>query len=331
MTKFIVFDTETTGFIFSKSEIVQLSYILYDTEKREVLHATTLGDDIVQIKSPEIPKEVSDIHGITIEDTRNKQPIKKHIDDFIYWCNQADIFVGHNIGFDIGHISAQINKLIEENPENETYRVFLEKFDRVETTMKNGKVKKDLPEKAYCTMKESRTICQLKINEKLMELHKRLFKQEVGGQLHNALVDISVTLRVYLKLTMDIDICKDHTETSSGINTVSNDNEICSLINPQEIQPEKEINSVKYDGKLISGVSTEGKITDVTVETDENRTKVSICDNNVCKEMYSKGGHKKKTKKRNNTKKNNNRKTKKNKNRKRKNKNRKNKTNVTLS
>ena len=76
MTKFIVFDTETTGFSFSKSEIVQLSYILYDTEKRQVLHATTLGDDIVQIKSPKIPKEVSDIHGITIEDTHNKQPIK---------------------------------------------------------------------------------------------------------------------------------------------------------------------------------------------------------------------------------------------------------------
>ena len=84
MTKFIVFDTETTGFSFSKSEIVQLSYILYDTEKREVLYATTLGDDIVQIKSHEIPKEVTDIHGITIEDTRNKQPIKKHIDDFIH-------------------------------------------------------------------------------------------------------------------------------------------------------------------------------------------------------------------------------------------------------
>ena len=86
-------------------------------------------------------------------------------------------------------------------------------------------------------MKESRTICQLKQNEKLMELHKRLFEQDVGGQLHNALVDIYVTLRVYLKLTMGIDICQDYTEISSGINTVSNDNEICSLINPQEIQP----------------------------------------------------------------------------------------------
>jgi hypothetical protein len=192
--------------------------------------------------------------------------------------------------------------------------------------MKNGKVKKDLPEKAYCTMKESLTICQLKKNEKLMELHKRLFEQEVGGQLHNALVDISVTLRVYLKLTMGIDICEDHTEISSGINTVSNDNEICSLINPQEIQDEEEIDIVKYDGNLISGVSTEGKITDVYVQTNENHTKVSICDNNVCKEMSSKGGRKKKYKK------NKNRKTKTNKNRKTKtNKNRKNKNTKQMS
>lgn len=143
------------------------------------------------------------------------------------------------------------HKLIEENPENETYRVFLEKFDKVETTMKNGKVKKDLPEKAYCTMKESLTICQLKKNEKLMELHKRLFDQDVGGQLHNDLVDISVTLRVYLKLTMGIDICEAHIDNSLSINTVSNDNEICSLINPQEIQDEEEIDIVKYDGNLI--------------------------------------------------------------------------------
>lgn len=100
-------------------------------------------------------------------------------------------------------------------------------------------------------MKESRTICQLKQNEKLMELHKRLFEQEVGGQLHNALVDISVTLRVYLKLTMGIDICEDHIDNSLSINTVSNDNEICSLINPQEMQHEEEIDIVKYDGNLI--------------------------------------------------------------------------------
>ena len=34
-----------------------------------------------------------------------------------------------------------------------------------------------------------------------------LFNEKVNGQLHNALVDIAVTLRVYMKLIHDIDIC----------------------------------------------------------------------------------------------------------------------------
>ena len=45
------------------------------TLKREVSHATTLGDNIVQLSHLKPPKEVSDIHDIKIEDTLNKQPI----------------------------------------------------------------------------------------------------------------------------------------------------------------------------------------------------------------------------------------------------------------
>ena len=44
----IVFDTETTGFS-NLSEIVQLSYILYDTNNQTVVYATKAGDDIVNI------------------------------------------------------------------------------------------------------------------------------------------------------------------------------------------------------------------------------------------------------------------------------------------
>ena len=45
----IVFDTETTGFSPIKNEIVQLSYILYDVIKQEVIYATKPGEDIVDI------------------------------------------------------------------------------------------------------------------------------------------------------------------------------------------------------------------------------------------------------------------------------------------
>jgi hypothetical protein len=120
-------------------------------------------------------------------------------------------------------------------------------------------VGKSLPEAAYCTMSESQGVCaQLKgtkklKNEKLMEVHKLLFNQDVGGQLHNALVDISVTLRVFLKLTMNIDICESMTEFTPDIVNVSNNIEICSLIKPISISGP--VKNVEYSGELITGLT----------------------------------------------------------------------------
>ena len=246
----IVFDTETTGFNPVKNEIVQLSYILYDISKQEVVYATKPEEDIVNIKG-NIPKQTSDIHGITKDMTINKRPIKEHIDEFIGYCNQAGKFVGHNIKFDIKMITGQIQKIIQEFPDTvEIYKTFLERFQMIGNS---------LPEGAYCTMMESQGICaqirgtnKLKW-EKLMEVHKLLFNQDVGGQLHNALVDISVTLRVYLKLTMDIDICLSMTEFNRDITAVTNNYSICSLINPIQISIQKE--NINYSGELITGLN----------------------------------------------------------------------------
>ena len=246
----IVFDTETTGFSPEKNEIVQLSYILYDTQTQTVVYATTQGDDIVNIKG-DIPPETTAVHGISKDMTLDKRFIKEHIDQFIQYCTQAGKFVGHNIKFDIKMITGQIKKIIKEFPQDkERYNNFLKGFDMVG---------KDLPEAAYCTMSESQGICaelkgtkKLK-NEKLMEVHKLLFNQDVGGQLHNALVDISVTLRVFLKLTMNIDICESMTEFTPDVVNVSNNIEICSLIKPISIS--RPIVNVEYSGELITGLT----------------------------------------------------------------------------
>ena len=246
----IVFDTETTGFSPVKNEIVQLSYILYDIQNQTVIYATSQGDDIVNIKG-KIPPATTAVHGISKEMTLDKRPIKEHIDQFIQYCSQAGKFVGHNIKFDIKMITGQIKKIITEFPEDkERYDNFLKGFDMVG---------KKLPEAAYCTMSESQGICaQLKgtkklKNEKLMEVHKLLFNQDVGGQLHNALVDISVTLRVFLKLTMNLDICESMTQFTPNVINVSNNLEICSLINPIRISGP--IENIDYSGELITGLT----------------------------------------------------------------------------
>jgi len=277
MNNIIVFDTETTGFSPEKNEIVQLSYILYNVYTQNVLYATRPGDDIVKINDT-IPKETSVIHGITKEITLDKRPIKDHIDEFISYFNQASKFVGHNIKFDIKMITGQIKKIINEHPEEkENYDEFLQKFAMVDKVSKS-KTMQVLQDAAYCTMTESKSICaqlrgvkRLK-NEKLIEVHKLLFNQNVGGQLHNALVDISVTLRVYLKLTMNIDICQTVSKIATNVTTLTNNNEICNIINPIPIF--KEIENIDYSGELITGIKTtpRGLVEEtINVETIANK------------------------------------------------------------
>jgi len=249
--KIIVFDTETTGFSPTKNEIVQLSYILYDTQSQSVLYATKPGDDIVNING-KIPKQTTDVHGITKDMTLNKRPIKDHIDEFIYYCNQANQFVGHNVSFDIKMIIGQINKIIQSYPEEEErYKEFLNKFQLIGN---------NLPDAAYCTMEESKSICAEIIGtnrirkRKLMEVHQLLFNQDVGGKLHNALVDIAVTLRVFLKLTLNIDICKTMSDFNTNVANVTNNYDICSLVNP--INSNQQVKQIEYTGDLITSLST---------------------------------------------------------------------------
>jgi DNA polymerase III epsilon subunit-like protein len=181
--------------------------------------------------------------------TIGKRHIKKHIDKFITYCEQANKFVGHNIKFDIQIIIGQIRKIINEFPDTEnSYKPFLDKFQMVG---------KNIPTAAYCTMVESKGISaeirgtnKLKF-EKLMEVHKLLFNQDVGGKLHNALVDISVTLRVYLKLTLGIDICESMTKFNENIETVTNNLTICGLIKP--ISLKTSIENVEFYGAIITG------------------------------------------------------------------------------
>lgn len=268
ITRVIVFDVETTGRGSPKYiEIVQLSYILYNTETQTIEYRTMQPRDIVKINATSIPKETSDIHGIFIKDTYDKRPIKDHIDEFIEVFNQADIYVGQNIGFDIRMIRGQITKYyhtLQEGEEKQKYDAFLSRFlePSLKTPTKNDA--KARSKNAYCTMKNSKGICDEISRERiasrqLKEIHKILFKQSVGGQLHNALTDVAVTLRIFLKLTRDIDICQTFSKTDNVVN-VENNNDICNLINPLDIDNTKPVDDIeeelnKYSDELITGIT----------------------------------------------------------------------------
>ena len=230
----IVFDTETNGFSPIDNEIVQLSYILYDIQKQEVIYSTELQRDIVKIDGY-ISKKLTKIHGISKQDTLDKRPIKEHLDEFIEYCNQANTIVGHNVQFDINMVIGQINKIFDTlTPEEQSkYTTFIERFEDV----------------TYCTLKHARKKCEEYIENpkqkaKLETVHKILFKQQASGQLHNALVDVSVTLRVYLKLTQGIDICSG--STGPMRDRIITNQDICNLIQPIPIT-EDEVMSPESD------------------------------------------------------------------------------------
>jgi DNA polymerase III epsilon subunit-like protein len=275
-TKIIVFDTETTGFSPDKHEIVQLSYMLYNVKKQIIEFVTNPGDDIVSINAKDISEATSKIHGIRIQDTVGKKSIKEHIDQFIDIFKQADMYVAHNIGFDKRMIIGQINKFYGtlDTHEKEKYDNFLNQFrdpeyeEKIPKRKNNNESQKNenqnsttiivSPLQSYCTMENSKDICNKIANDnakkrKLIEVHKLLFKEEPRGQLHNALVDISVTLRVFLKLTDNIDICKPMTKMKNIVD-VKNNNDICNLIDPHPID-ETEIKQIEYTGELITGLT----------------------------------------------------------------------------
>ena len=110
--KVLVFDTETTGLPEKKfgkypnvaeskqwPYVVQLSFILYDTKRKDML---VDRDFIIKIPSTVyISQESTKIHGITNEISRSQGiNLKQALSTFMLCANDADAIIAHNIEFD---------------------------------------------------------------------------------------------------------------------------------------------------------------------------------------------------------------------------------------
>jgi DNA polymerase-3 subunit alpha len=212
--RFLVFDTETTGLPKSKYSdpkniydwpyIVQFSYIIYDLREHSI---EKIVDRIIKIPSDvAISEESSRIHCITKNDTEERGlPIDEIIYEFINDFKTADVVVGHNLGFDINVLTAEMYRLSKSMEDDETKMLDL---------LRKIKIVND-KKKIYCTMKESGVICNIKAFTKtnkeyikfptLSELHSHLFGY-VPRNLHNSLNDVMVTARCFAKLNFSVDI-----------------------------------------------------------------------------------------------------------------------------
>ena len=202
--KVIVFDTETTGLPLGRNPpiedtskfpyIIQLSYILYDTDTNALLN---LRDDIINIPNDVIiSKESTNIHGITRTICNRKGiNLDKAIDDFNEQLNIADIIVGHNVAFDKRMILVESIRLNKE-------QYF---------------TKQECKKKEFCTMMKCVKLCGIVktsiVGEKyykfptLSELYTKLFNKIPIG-VHDSIVDVLICLRCYMFVNYNVDVLK---------------------------------------------------------------------------------------------------------------------------
>lgn len=192
--KVLVFDTETTGLIPKNPKtledwphIVQLSCIFIDLDRLDEMYV----DNFIINPEVDIPKETSDIHGITNEIAKKDGiAIRDVLLRITAWLDEADVLVAHNLSFD--------KKIIEKELERMDYPNY---FNIREYEI-------------YDTMKEGKNLCNIVVVNKrghgyikfpkLIELYKYLFKPTDDclelSNAHNAIYDVLMTLRCYLEM-----------------------------------------------------------------------------------------------------------------------------------
>lgn len=186
--KIFVFDTETTWFI-NKIEnnldkqpyIIQFAWIIWEID--ELWNFKEEKRVNILIKPPiSIPYDSSNVHHIYDIDVKDKTNMSNNIDDILYYINEPDLIIWHNIEYDEGMIKLELQRL------NRTHDY--------------------KPKQTFCTMNETINYCKLaKRNEKspwykrpkLWELHKKIFN-EYFVWAHDAMVDVEATLKCFLEL-----------------------------------------------------------------------------------------------------------------------------------
>ena len=221
----LVFDTETTGLPKSKiispdtldqwPHIVQFSYIIYDTE---LMCMAEVFDYVAKMKQNVIiPAESTAIHGITnVISEKVGIPIEEILNEFFYYIQTVDTIVGHNVSFDVDMIKIELLRMIYSGKLSHGKSMVCKQNLHYITNFKNIR----------CTMKESVNLCKIPAIDrfgksylkypKLIELYKKLFDTEPNN-LHNALNDILVTLRCFIKINFKKDILNEKDEKYSHL------------------------------------------------------------------------------------------------------------------
>ena len=183
---YLFFDTETTGRprnynapatdLGNWPRLVQLAWALFDEDEQEV----DCRDMIIKPDDFTIPREATEIHGITTERAMEDGfPLGDALLDFSSVLVQTSLLVAHNIDFDAKIVEAEF---IREN---------------IPTNLST------IPK--ICTMKRSTEFCRIQGRygrykwPSLSELHLKLFNTPFEG-VHDAKEDVKACANCFFEL-----------------------------------------------------------------------------------------------------------------------------------
>ncbi|NNF96535.1 MAG: 3'-5' exonuclease [Halobacteria archaeon] len=128
-SRFVIIDTETTGFhVYAGDEMISIAMLEY-----KGLSAT--GREYLQLINPQrpIPQESTAIHGISDDEVANSPPISDILPDIAEFIGDA-VLIGHHINFDIRFLNKYFKREIRcqlRNPYLDTMLLFTSHTGRI--------------------------------------------------------------------------------------------------------------------------------------------------------------------------------------------------------
>ena len=237
------------------NNIIQISYILYDTEK----NIFTPFDDYIDLPPEVIEKFLGAPKGTyhpTITNALEEQqkateegktvPLQDAIERFLEAYKSADIVVGHNVDYDKSMVLAELMHL-HLSADN---RKYLDKFIEIQSS-----------KKFVCTSEMGVDVCKIEARNstfyiffkfpRLNQLYEHLFGYPpVESKLHNALNDVIVTFRCYYFITYNEDIYGKNPQIDDLIQSITSARLLTSL--GKGIKKSKNIKSKKSKKSISS-------------------------------------------------------------------------------
>jgi len=239
--------------------IIQLSYIIYDTESpnnSKIFNKyIDIPDDVV-IAETSIAIHHIDREKIKHEPTEKKALIKDAVAEFMNDIMDPEVvtIVGHNVQFDRKMIIAELLRLNKSTIDTHTQTQKQLKY------LMNNK-------KFTCSMIVTAPICNIQIavnykdkktgedkvfykvkSPKLVESYQYYFGYSPDeDELHDALIDVILTLRVFIKYKYNEDICGKNEIITEYIKKISPEGYVCNLEKAKMDSDDIDIENIKLE------------------------------------------------------------------------------------